>query len=165
MRSCVWLERWTLEVVQLFADAAIEVRLLKGPAVAHLDYPDPAWRAFGDIDVLVPSAQYDDAIRALLAVGGRRRSQEVRPGFDRRFGKGACVTLLNGVQVDVHRTLASGPFGLTVDLGVEILSSQLQHIRSIGSTQHACKQQHDSCNSLHDLGFSLESGMVIDCEE
>ena len=117
MRSCVWLERWTLEVVQLFADAAIEVRLLKGPAVAHLDYPDPAWRAFGDIDVLVPSAQYDDAIRLLLAVGGRRRSQEVRPGFDRRFGKGACVTLLNGVQVDVHRTLASGPFGLTVDLG------------------------------------------------
>ena len=117
MRSCVWLERWTLEVVQLFAEVAIEVRLLKGPAVAHLDYPDPAWRAFGDIDVLVPPAQYDDAIRALLAVGGRRRSQEVRPGFDRRFGKGACVTLLNGVQVDVHRTLASGPFGLTVDLG------------------------------------------------
>ena len=116
MRSCVLLERWSLDVARWFTIAGIEMRLLKGPAVAHLDYPDPAWRAFGDIDVLVPSAQYDDAIRVLLEVGGRRRSQEVRPGFDRRFGKGACVTLPNGIQVDVHRTLASGPFGLTVDL-------------------------------------------------
>ena len=128
MRSCVLLERWSLEVAKWFTIAGIEMRLLKGPAVAHLDYPDPAWRAFGDIDVLVPSAQYDDAIRVLLEVGGRRRSQEVRRGFDRRFGKGACVTLPNGIQVDVHRTLASGPFGLTVDLDELFRSSEVLNL-------------------------------------
>ena len=31
----------------------IRSRVLKGPAVAHLDYPDPALRAFGDVDLLV----------------------------------------------------------------------------------------------------------------
>ncbi len=116
MRSCVLLERWTLEVARVFGEAGIDFRLLKGPAVAHLDYPDASWRAFGDIDVLVRSAQYDDAVRTLTAIGGRRRSEEVRPGFDRRFGKGVCMILANGVQVDVHRTLAAGPFGLTVEL-------------------------------------------------
>ncbi len=128
MRSCVLLERWSLEVANWFATAGIEMRLLKGPAVAHLDYPDPAWRAFGDIDVLVRSAQYDDAMGVLLAAGGRRRSQEVRAGFDRRFGKGACVTLPNGVQVDVHRTLASGPFGLTVDLDELFRNSEVLYL-------------------------------------
>ena len=128
MRSCVWLERWTREVAGILKNASIEMRVLKGPAVASLDYPDPAWRSFGDIDVLVSSAQYDDAIRVLLDVGGRRRSQEVRAGFDRRFGKGACVTLPNGVQVDVHRTLASGPFGLTVDLDELFRSSAVLNL-------------------------------------
>ena len=116
MRSCVLLERATLEVSEQLEDTGVEFRLLKGPAVAHLDYPDPSWRAFGDVDVLVRSSGYEDAVDALDRAGARRRSAEVRPGFDRRFGKGVCMTLPDGIQVDVHRTLASGPFGLTIDL-------------------------------------------------
>lgn len=128
MRSCVVLERWTLDVIRSYVDAGIDVRVLKGPAVAHLDYPDPSWRTFGDIDVLVPSDRYDDAIRVLLDIGGHRRSEEVRPGFDRRFGKGACVVLGNGIQVDVHRTLTSGPFGLTIDLPELFESPDVFHL-------------------------------------
>ena len=116
MRACVGLEQATLEVVKTLGSAGVDLRLLKGPAVAHLDYPDPSWRAFGDVDILVRSDHYDVAVRTLTNVGGYRRSAEVRPGFDRRFGKGVCMVLPNGVQVDVHRTLASGPFGLTIDL-------------------------------------------------
>ncbi len=48
--------------------------------------------------------------------GGRRRFSEVRPGFDRRWGKGACVVAADGTELDVHRTFVAGPFGLTVDL-------------------------------------------------
>ena len=116
MASCVVLERAALELAEHYTRAGVEFRLLKGAAVAHLDYPDPSWRAFGDVDVLVTGAGYDAAIAVLEGLGGRRRSAEVRAGFDRRFGKGVCMLMPSGVQVDIHRTLATGPFGLTVDL-------------------------------------------------
>lgn len=116
MRSCVMLERSTFEVADVFESNDVAFRVLKGPGIAHLDYPDASWRAFGDVDVLVSSRSYDNAVRALEGLGAHRRSREVRAGFDRRFGKGVCMVLPDGVQVDVHRTLASGPFGLAIDL-------------------------------------------------
>jgi hypothetical protein len=121
MRLCVLLERALLGTTTDLEQHGIAVRALKGPAVAHLDYPDPAWRAFGDVDVLVASADYDRALGALVDAGGRRRFTEVRPGFDRRWGKGACVVATDGTQLDVHRTFVAGPFGLTVDLAQLLL--------------------------------------------
>ncbi len=115
MRACVQLERSTLVVAERMTSAGIPFRILKGPAVAHLDYPDPSWRAFGDVDILVPSADYDRAVGTISELGGYRRSAEIRPGFDRRFGKGTCLTLVDGTQIDVHRTFAPGPFGFTID--------------------------------------------------
>jgi hypothetical protein len=116
MRSCVSLERVLVQATQPLREAGIGFRVLKGPGVAHLDYPDPSWRGFGDIDLLVPSSAYDEAVNLLERSGARRRSPEIRPGFDRRFSKGVCMIRTDGFQLDVHRTLASGPFGFTVDL-------------------------------------------------
>lgn len=116
MQLCVRLERALLQTATTLAGARVRFRVLKGPAVAHLDYPDPAQRAFGDVDVLVESRSYDDALRALRAGGAQRRFTEVRPGFDRRWGKGACLVAMDGTQIDVHRTFVAGPFGLTIDL-------------------------------------------------
>jgi hypothetical protein len=116
MRLCVLLERALLQTAATLAGAGIGFRVLKGPAVAHLDYADPAQRAFGDVDVLVESTAYDDALAALRASGARRRFTEVRPGFDRRWGKGACLVAGDGTQIDVHRTFVAGPFGLAMDL-------------------------------------------------
>lgn len=117
MRVCIMLERALLETAARLEAAGIPFRVLKGPAVARLDYPDPAWRAFGDVDLLVGADAYDDVLALLTRHGGRRRYAQVRPGFDRRFGKGACVIEPDGTQIDVHRTFVAGPFGLTVDLG------------------------------------------------
>lgn len=116
MSGCVMLERTMLDAIAAFESTGIAYRVLKGPAVAHLDYPDPSLRAFGDIDLLVAASDYDHALTLLTAAGGRRRYPEVRPGFDRRFGKGACVVMTDGSEIDVHRTFVAGPFGLTVDL-------------------------------------------------
>ena len=116
MRSCVMLERSTLDLAETLGRTEIDFRILKGPAVAHLDYPDPSWRTFGDVDVLVRSVDYDATVEALQRCGAYRRSAEVRPGFDRRFGKGVCMVMPDGVQIDVHRSLATGPFGLTINL-------------------------------------------------
>lgn len=113
MVQCLRLEQTLLLVAAELAAIGIEFRVLKGAAVARLDYPDPAWRSFGDVDILVRSSDYDAAVARLLTRGARRRSPEIRSGFDRRFGKGTCIIRPDGVQVDVHRLLATGPFGLT----------------------------------------------------
>ena len=52
-------------VARLFQDAGIEFRVLKGLATAHLDYPDPALRLTGDVDVLVRRGQLDAATEVL----------------------------------------------------------------------------------------------------
>lgn len=116
MWGCLMLERTMLEQVAAFERAGIAYRVLKGPAVAHLDYADASQRAFGDIDLLVAARDYDRALTLLTANGGRRHYPEVRPGFDRRFGKGAAVVMADGSEIDVHRTFVAGPFGLMVGL-------------------------------------------------
>jgi|SRR5579871_5389291 len=110
-------ERELVELVTLLDSEGVDHRVLKGPAVAHLDYADPALRSFADVDLLVRSAQWDDAMRVLCASGWRRAFQEPRPGFERRFVKSMVLTRPDGpTELDLHRTLALGPFGLSVDL-------------------------------------------------
>ena len=113
---CLRLEDDLLRVAALLEGAGIDLRVLKGPSFAHLDYPDPALRFFGDIDLLVRSEDFDRAGSVLRDAGYERRYREVRAGFDRRFGKGACFVDANRREIDLHRTFVMGPFGLTVDL-------------------------------------------------
>lgn len=116
MAGCLVLEALLVEISDLLADAGVEVRLLKGPAVARLDYPDPAWRSFADLDLLVRGDDFGRAVDALSAAGFRRRFPEPRPGFDRRFNKGSPLVAPSGLELDLHRTFVMGPFGLTIDL-------------------------------------------------
>jgi hypothetical protein len=146
MRLCVVLERALLDAASRLEDAGIDYRVLKGPAVAHLDYPDPSARAFGDVDLLVAAADYDRALAVFEVAGARRRYTEVRPGFDRRWGKGACLVAADGIELDVHRTFVAGPFGLTIDLdelfahggAVVIGSRTLPTLDRTGRFLHAC---------------------------
>jgi len=109
------LERELVLVTALLEEAGIGSVVLKGPAVAHTVYPDPAWRSFGDLDLLVEASDLARAVELLEAQGFARRLPEPRAGFDTRFGKG--VELRNGskLDVDLHRTLALGPFGVWLD--------------------------------------------------
>jgi hypothetical protein len=116
MVTALALEATLVRTAALFDEAGIDYRVLKGTGVAHLDYPDPALRSFGDVDLLVRSSQYDHAVETLVAVGHQRKFPEPRPGFDRRFGKGSCLVNPNGHEIDLHRTLAMGPYGVRLDL-------------------------------------------------
>lgn len=116
MQLCLCLENDLLNAVQILDHGGIEHRVLKGPAFAHLDYPNPSLRVFGDIDLLVRSEHFEGAEAALTAEGYTRKYRQLRAGFDRRFGKGACFTGPSGREMDVHRTFVMGPFGLTIDL-------------------------------------------------
>ena len=108
--TTLFLESKMLGIVDLLAGCGIDSRVLKGSAAARLAYPDASLRPFIDIDLLVPSGRFDDAVRALEAAGGHRNFPEPHPGFDQRFSKGATVVMPEGFELDLHRTLASGPF-------------------------------------------------------
>ncbi len=155
MRLCLVLERAALEVLNTFAAAGIDARLLKGAAIAHLDYPDPSCRGFGDVDVLVPSSGYEEAVRLLVAAGARRRFQEVRPGFDKRFGKGVCMLRPDGVQIDLHRTFVAGPFGLSIDLNE--LFEQFPVVRLGGVDIPVLTREHRFLHACYHAALGDES--------
>ena len=63
---------WDLErdaVLRQLSNAGVPVLLLKGAALRMTAYRDPAERAFGDIDVMVPAASLEAAVAALAENG------------------------------------------------------------------------------------------------
>jgi hypothetical protein len=109
MRRCLRIEGRLLWLVDRLAARGVEIRVLKGPASAHLDHERPELRQFGDLDVLVKARDMPVVFEVLRNDGFRRRFPEPRPGFDQRFTK--SVSFAGEVEIDVHRTIAEGPVG------------------------------------------------------
>ncbi len=109
------IERRLLRLAPRLAAAGVEFIVLKGPAVARSFYPDPSWRSFGDLDLLVRTRDWRAACVVLAEGGFSRALPEPHSHFDERFGKAAMHMDPSGQQVDLHRTLALGPFGLWLD--------------------------------------------------
>lgn len=107
--QAVRAERVTLDVSDGLRDLGVRHAVLKGPAFAHTCYPDPATRPFVDVDVLVPATDLDRVVRHLEAHGAVRHRAQLAPGFDRRFAKSVTLRHPDGVELDVHRSLALGP--------------------------------------------------------
>lgn len=111
MEVCLSLDADLLSAATILDDAGVEHRVLKGSAFAHLDYPDPSLRVYADVDLLVRSQRFDDAVAALTEAAYERRYQQVRAGFDRRFGKGASFTGSAHRGLDLHRTFVMARTG------------------------------------------------------
>ncbi len=109
------LERLLVDTSTLLTRAGIRHRALKGPVVARTEYPDPALRSFGDVDILVDGAHFDAAVAHLERGGGHARYRQPRRNFNARFGKGVCVVTSDGLEIDLHRVFVAGPFGLAID--------------------------------------------------
>jgi hypothetical protein len=135
------LEGLLLELVERLEGRGIEYRVLKGPAFAHLLYREPWLRSYGDIDLLIPPDRLEDVAALLSCLGYGRDHPELRPGFDRRFGKGVTLRTPQGLPVDLHRTLADGPFAQRIDPSELFASSTSfslggRHIRTLGKAEH-----------------------------
>ena len=102
-------EQLTIELVGDLAAATVPVRVLKGPVTARWAYPEPSWRPFIDVDLLVPPEHLDPTVRHLEQLGATRALPELRPGHDRRFGKSVTLRHQRDLEVDLHRTLTVGP--------------------------------------------------------
>ena len=109
------LEQRLLAATEAFGAEGIEVVGLKGSAVARTAYPDPSWRPFKDLDLLVRTRDWERSCRLLGELGYARKLGEPRPGFDERFGKAATHLSSDGFELDLHRRLVLGPFGLWMD--------------------------------------------------
>jgi hypothetical protein len=140
LELCLMLERTLLQVLDALDAAGVRALVLKGSAVAHLDYPDPSLRSFGDVDLLIHPTQLEAGIAVLDDRGYQRRYPEPRPGFDRRFGKAVTMSAAAGFEIDLHRTFALGPFGLTIDL--EQLWTQPASYRLAGRPVGALATRH-----------------------
>ena len=109
------LEQMLCRLHGWLSDAGIDHVVLKGPAIAHTAYEDPSLREFGDLDLLVPSEQIDRALAMLLRRGASRAMGELAPGWDRHFAKSITMSDRSGYEIDLHRTIAPGVFGLRID--------------------------------------------------
>ncbi|MEM7286932.1 MAG: nucleotidyltransferase family protein [Actinomycetota bacterium] len=116
-RHALLMARLLRDVVEALSGASIPHRVIKGPALAHLAYDDPAHRVHGDIDVVIPGADLERTRRLLVSeFGAEDPFPEIRPGFDAAYAKDVLIRV-DGAEIDLHRTLASGPFGHRVRTG------------------------------------------------
>jgi Uncharacterised nucleotidyltransferase len=157
------LEQLLLRTMGQLDRAGVTARVLRGPAVAHTVYADPGLRSFADIDLLIAGSDYDATLALLCTSGARRRFREPRRGFERRFGKGVCLEIPDGLEIDVHRTLVAGPFGLAVDadalfedsvtfrLGGQTLEGLDPEARLIDACFHAALREKPRLTALRDV--------------
>lgn len=115
MAGVLNIERTLLSVSSALEEAEIRPVVLKGSALAHCCYPDPSWRSYGDLDLLIRGQDWERAGGVLRRLGYGRNQPEPRPGFDRRFGVAAVYRKEGSAEIDVHRRLVAGPFGLWLD--------------------------------------------------
>ena len=77
-------QRQLAQVLGALAAGGIPALVVKGAAAARF-YPDPALRAYGDLDVLVPRPQVDQAEGALRKLGyapSRPKAWKMQRGYD-----------------------------------------------------------------------------------
>ncbi len=102
LASQLRVEAAGVQVLDALAVASIELRVLKGMATAHLDYPNPALRPFGDLDVLVRTEDMPAAIDALRRL--RPDGIQALRGDDYRL-QHALPFVIDDVEVDLHHRL------------------------------------------------------------
>ena len=100
-------------VTRLRAIGVTDIRVLKGCATGHVDYDRAVDRYSTDVDLLIRS---QDLALALTVFPQEQIPVPRRPGWDVRYGRATTVRLETGVEIDIHRTLAHGYFGLAIPI-------------------------------------------------
>jgi hypothetical protein len=116
MRESLLLEEVLLEALTVLDEAGIDHRVLKGSALAHTVHPDPVERSYGDNDILLDLGDVDRGVAALIEAGAVRPMPPLSPTFDRGFAKSVTLCWHGPSELDIHRTLAAGPYGHTIRL-------------------------------------------------
>jgi len=140
MARAVQLDGLLLEVTAGLHAGGITNRVLKGVAVATLDEHDPSWRSYNDVDVLVPPTLLLDAVDVLASLGLSAVIPPVSRRWAGRYAKSITLIHPSGAQVDLHRMLATGPFGSRVR--AECLFDQSRAFEVGETSIHALSDPH-----------------------
>jgi hypothetical protein len=161
-------------LAELLQSAGVEWRLLKGFATARLLYPDPSLRDCGDIDLLVPPADFERTAGLLEDAGWQPLAYAAPGEAHRSVGKERTFIHPTGVEIDLHRHvqalnhrsqlseefLFAAPTALTID---GIAASALS--RS-GMFIHAClhlASRETRASTLADvIRFLFDDGLDLD---
>ncbi len=146
LRSSLAAEAASVVVSDLFRSAGIRHAVLKGCATAQLDYPDPAMRVTGDVDVLIGRDDYAPALATLEGAGLHRMAPAFRAGWERRYGKDIALIGDDRVEIDLHLALVAGYFGITMPTAplldrlvtYEVAGRQVPALDAMGRLLHAC---------------------------
>jgi hypothetical protein len=103
------------DVIGILDAAGIGSVVIKGPAIAAR-YPRPAARPFEDLDLVVPTERFADALEALEAVGFVSPPAP-RAWFARRCREGVNLWRRDGASVDVHHRIPPWAFGRRLTFG------------------------------------------------
>jgi hypothetical protein len=109
------VEKSFVEAAGALAAAHVDVRVLRGPVLAHLDYPDPGLRPYHGVHLLVRSADISRAVAVLLANGCARSAAGPYGGSRLRLGRGVGLISPAGLRIDLDHTVAPGSLGLRVN--------------------------------------------------
>jgi hypothetical protein len=108
---CVTLEHHAIESSSELARRGVRTAILKGIATAHLDYPDPSWRDFADVDLLVDP---EDRARATTVLErGNWVQRYALPQGHERFTH-AITFVRDGIELDLHQRIGHRSLGLLV---------------------------------------------------
>lgn len=91
-----------------FREAGIAPVLLKGGCYALTIYPDRGLRPMGDLDLLVPKAQFAEAVQIARALGYVDSAPEAAPGLKDLLSHEACLVKPDGsAVVEIHHSLVA----------------------------------------------------------
>ena len=151
LRWCLRLEVELLRLIDLLGSVGVVPVVLKGPALAHLDEPDPSLRTFADLDLLVAGSAIDRTVALLQADGFTRSWAERRPGWDARFGKSVTLRSADGIETALHRNLCDGAHGFRIP--VEELHDRAVAWDLAGTTLLALAPEHRLLHSAYHLAL------------
>lgn len=122
----------SVRLVALLGKAGVTALVLKGAALAQQLYgDDPECRRSSDIDILIDSADLDEADRALIAGGFRRSWPASEPP---RRGREMFLQLANVFNyvhpktsqlVELHHRITLNPYWMPVPFGALLAESEL----------------------------------------
>jgi hypothetical protein len=136
------------ELLTRLAAAGIEAVVLKGGALAHAHYPEPALRPMDDLDLLVAESMLARTREQLLDMG--LQAAIPRNHYERRLHHWpVAFGVRNGmrIQIEVHRRVLNARLGS--GLTHAALSRPLQAFTVRGQTAFALRHEQFLTTQLH----------------
>lgn len=125
------------DILAAFARRDLPAVVLKGAALAHLLYPDPALRAMRDLDVLVPARRALEAREALRGLGFRITEDPPSRYSAHHHHLPDCSLVRDGLSVSVELHLNALSRDAPESLAFDDLTEALRAFPFAGGTAQA----------------------------